>query len=664
MLDNIRRFAVVSNTKTGKKEFIASPKGGNGNRGRTIDRNNRNLGAVFRNEEVIADFGGGSGGTGAGGGAYDSYGGFSSGQVIIAENNLAGYLDNFLPPGDLRVRRRMYRDIYYHDVIAGSAVDLHAILPFSNFTLSGIKDRDVMDKYHRSVESLHLKSTLPAISRDYMVMGAFIGSTTFDSSQKVFTGLMPQNIDFTSIVEVPLAGIDPLINLRIPDNLIRLLKDTKDPRVANIVENLPDNIRNGLRSGEIPLQPENTLYIPRRTLSTDTTGTSYYERILPIYMMEKSMFRGSIDQIYRRQRAIMHVTVSADGEDYVASPEDLDNYRDLFLQADRDPTGAIIVTRGGVQPNEIRDAGQFFRIDEMFEFFSGAKYRGLNINEAFVSGDASFSTLDASMSIFIEQIRSYREMLTREIFYQKIFPAIAVANEFRKDRYMVTGRAARNVTRKYIRGSASRGYRAYCDDTRHGVNFFGHDVDLNDLALPNIIWDKHLKPEGDDAYLTMLQTATQLGLPVPIGAMASAAGLNLDAILNGMDDEIKIRKKLDAYNKKIAKYMPQQDDGSGGGDYQAQASEAAIAGLLGQGSLKPIGLLGREYDERLLPHNTSKTGKYRHTTQRQAKHMLERQNRVIAAVAAEHAKKSNRKLRDKMKENPKVMSSKKYGIIK
>lgn len=51
------------------------------------------------------------------------------------------------------------------------------------------------------------------------------------------------------------------------------------------------------------------------------------------------------------QRKILHVRVGTD--DYIPTLQELEEIRDLFLQADRDPTGAIVVTRHDIIATEL-----------------------------------------------------------------------------------------------------------------------------------------------------------------------------------------------------------------------------------------------------------------------------------------------------------------------
>jgi hypothetical protein len=496
--------------------------------------------------------------------------------------------------------------------------------------------------------------------------------------------VMPQNVDFCDLIEVPIYGMDPLITLKVPEATRKLFSDAKDPRAARILNSLPDHMAEGFKGGAIPLEPESTLYIPRRTLSSDSVGTSYFERILPVHLMEKALFKGSIDQAYRRQRSILHITMGGDGDDYVPSQTDMESQRDLWLAADTDPTGAIIITRTGVQPNEVRDAASFWRIDEVFDFLVTAKYRALSINEAFITGDANYNSMDASMSVFIEQMRSFRSMLTQEIFYEKIFPAIALANDFTKEQYQVLAstRSRRNLAKHfngtdYITSSRTNGqrfYQALCRDTRHGLNFHDKNIDINELAIPHVVWQKHLRPEGDQTYFDLLSSMQDKGIPVPMAAMAMAGGMDIHTILNSMDEEIKLRRKLKKYQDKLAEFKPEQaddggDDGGGGGggrEAQARAIESLAALVARPGINRPVGLFNREFDPRLLPHYQKKDGSYSATSGKGQRQIYEKIAKRLSRVMADKAATANRQAKRQQQNNGnrKPMVHARLGVIK
>ena len=286
-------------------------------------------------------------------GTGSNTGGYSANYNATGKSAFTRLLDGFVPY-DTKLRNMLFKDIYDHDPVAGAAVDIYATMPFSDFYLTGLKDRDALDVFHKSIEKMRIKVILPTISRDYLVYGRFIGSTVFDADENIFSDIMQQDSSAVEIISVPFAGMDPLINLTIPPKLKAFIENKTDPRVQQILRSIPKTIRDNYKKGTIPLEPANTLFIPRRAGTNEGIGVSYFERILPVHIMEKAMIRGSIDQVQRRQRAIMHITVSGDGDDFVPTMANLEAIRDLFAAADQDPTGAIIATHSGITPQEIR----------------------------------------------------------------------------------------------------------------------------------------------------------------------------------------------------------------------------------------------------------------------------------------------------------------------
>lgn len=447
----------------------------------------------------------------------------------------------------------VYKDIYYYDVVAGTAADLLSTLPFSDFSLRGLESK--MERpYMESLERLNIHTLLPEISIDYLVFGTFVGSLVFNKDRKIFVDIIPHDFKHCTIKDFPFYGVDPIINVNLPKDIVAVLKEDND-RVNQIKANYGTSLIDRLCEGQIELEPLSTLYIPRRTM-TSAEGTSYFRRILPIYFMEKNLYRGSLAESIKRLRSILHIT--AGDLDWEPSPEDLKFISELFINADNDPIGAIVATRNGVNTNEIRNGGDFWKIEDMWNSTIPAKLKALNLSESFINGESSVQTLEGSMSGFVEQLRSYRGMLTRKIFYDKIFPLISLTNDFYIDDKARAEaqklRAKRNVELSTLLYQLQ---------------------DTSSLIIPQLLWEKHLKPEGDNNYLEILKAMTEAGVPVPIRTLAAAGGIKLERILKEQDEDIATRKKVADYMKKVTDLLPKKPEE--GDDYEGFASALAAA---------------------------------------------------------------------------------------
>lgn len=62
----------------------------------------------------------------------------------------------------------LYRDIYHHDPVCGSATDMYATLPFSEFSIGGADDK-YLAPYREAVEMLNLRTAMPEITTDHLV---------------------------------------------------------------------------------------------------------------------------------------------------------------------------------------------------------------------------------------------------------------------------------------------------------------------------------------------------------------------------------------------------------------------------------------------------------------------------------------------------------------
>jgi hypothetical protein len=162
-----------------------------------------------------------------------------------------------------------------------------------------------------------------------------------------------------------------------------------------------------------------------------------------------------------------------------------------------------------------------------------------------VNGLIGGNTVEASLSVFLDYIRSYREMITHRIFYQKLFPAIAVVNGF------------------YQETSASDNFGA--SQIQYEMN------DTTRLQMPRLHWHKALRPEADQEYLTVLTTLAEQGVPVTLRAWAAAGGLSLDNLEASLQEDAEIRAKIKQLSGKGGKGGA-EEEGGGEEDYGYEES--------------------------------------------------------------------------------------------
>lgn len=280
---------------------------------------------------------------------------------------------------------RLYTDIYHNHNIAGSIVDIKSQLMFSEFTLGGILDRKVAEDFQENIDRLDIRTLMPEIDVDYNVKGAFVGSLLYNGTNQVFSRIMPHGYENTKVDQLPFHGTDPLITVAFPES-VRSTMQSDSPRVKALREFLGSDVMKQLSNEALELDPKSTVYVPRRG-STGSTANSYYRRVLPWYLMEKNLFRGTLVRSAMRQKGILHVTLDGAGE-WEPTIADMQAVMDMFMNADADPIGAVVATRGGISTEEIRDPTGGWTIFDNKDAIDGYIMKALGISDAFLSGDA------------------------------------------------------------------------------------------------------------------------------------------------------------------------------------------------------------------------------------------------------------------------------------
>lgn len=618
-------------------------------RGFAINASNRSLvttaSVAERRKAVTANFGNGGGAGQGSGGQNAGPGGAknSLGQSVSSTNVNLMTLDGIISD-DRSIRNRIFKDIYFHDAVGGGAVEALSFLPFGDFHLTGIRDKKRLEKFAESTAMTHPMDLLPQIARQYLVLGCFLGTKNWNVRDKICTGVVPHDTESIKAINIPVTGAQPIFDLTLDKNFINLMKNNKDPRVKAVIDKLPEFYKTQISSGMIELQPQNTIFVARRTLAGDIMGTSYFERILPLHLIEKAITRGTIDAANRRQRPLLHIQLGGE-DDWVPNMEDLNACRDAFMMGDMDPQGAIVVTRTGVTANEMRSPTDFWSIEAVDQWTSPVKYRALGMSDDIINGTASLSTLDASMSILVTNLRTFRRYIEREVFTNNLFADIALANDYKRTGgHTVLGAFnSKDIGEDhplYDMINYSMGRRGvrdisiYANDRFYGDrDFKGNLVDLHNYDIPEIVWHQSLSPEGDTAYFEMLTQALEHGIPVPMTMLAAAAGLDINRVLAGSKGDIDIRKRASKVFDDIRQLSPQAD--------QSQVTAALAAELGRRQNLQEIGLKNRIYKDTDHCHNTYADGRYRVTTAKEKKRREESLIRKASQALASNAARTN-----------------------
>ena len=453
------------------------------------------------------------------GNSFNSGGNSTSVNALAQNGLLYDTMLNGVVGDNEKSNLRFYRDIYHHDQIPGAAVDLISTMPFSDFTLEGCEDKSRVEKYMSAIEALNFKTLLPEIAIDHLVTGSVTATPVYKASSKKFVDIIAWRSEDCTVTPTPFLGVDPLITVR-PSAEVKTFLNSQAEYFVKMRQRMNPQMLAALQNDEIELDPLTTIYVPRKTFTYNHTGTSYYKRILPLYLIEKALYRGTLIEAGRRQRSLLHLPMGDDM--WEPTPEEMQAIVALFQQADLDPLGAIVGTRSSVSPVELRQGGEFWKYHDLVEATASMKLRALGISESFLSGDATYNSMEVSLSVFVENLRAYRNMMTQKIFYGKLFPLIAYSNRFTKKAY------DKNTVTANISGI----------ELKHDLN------DATMLDLPRIHWEKALRPEADQAYLEVLGTLKEQGVPIGLATWAAAGGMTTDQLVKEATADKELKKTL------------------------------------------------------------------------------------------------------------------------
>lgn len=452
----------------------------------------------------------------------------------------------------------MIRDIWHYDNVGGSAVDLQCGLAFSDWTLSGV-DNDVAEVYSDCLARLNMRVMLPQISRNYLVDGAFIGTLLWEPATRSFQDVLIHDRFNATISPQPFFSVDPTVSVNSADNL-RQFFDVHNPYAEATLKSYPKGILDKFMQGDNVLDPITSLIVLRKG-TQDSSCVSYLRRLLPMYMLERTLFRGTLTEATKRQRATSQIAMGDDN--WEPTDQEMLEYTQKFQMADMDPLGAWVATRQGVTVTDIRPAGEMWKWTDSADVLVPYKLRALGLSEAFMSSDASFANAEASLTMFMDNLRTYREYLTYKVFYAKLFPLIAVLNSFYKD-------------------------GADIKDPGNLKNLMFNMSNQKNLKIPRIHWHKNLDSPNASSLMENLDKLSEKGFPVGLKTWAAAANVDLSSALSDLKEDQGLRDQIAAITKGLVQRDGSTGDSDGSGDDEQLAALREIRHLASKLEVRPM----------------------------------------------------------------------------
>jgi hypothetical protein len=479
-----------------------------------------------------------------------------SGSGIYDKDILDGFISD-----DPATIRRIAQNIYFFDPIAGQAVDMVCDLPYSDFELSGLPDQKMLKIYADNCNNIDIKTALPIITRGYLVNGVFVGTVTEDKQDNLFTAIMPHDLSLCTITYMPFANRDPIIDVAVPESLKQLFR-SKDKRISSELERYGSTVKDMLSKRMYQLDPKFTLYFPRKTLPTTMEGTSYYKRIIPIWLIEKALIKGTIDLAHRRQKSILHLKIG--DEEWIPSEQQMAQYVDLIRRADADPIGAIIATRPQIEANELGGGtNSFWQASEAESYTTSMKLRGLGITEDILGGNITLDTTSSAVTVFLDNMRSFRELVTRKILYNKLFLLIAIQHDFKvkEGKEQVTGEMGRVLNLSKDEYNEMMSSETITSDNMV-VALDNERYKTSDYYMPRVQWHKPLRPEGNSEIMTSLATLEEKGLPIALKIWAASAGVSIAEVVRAWPEDEILRKRAAEFKARLPQPPAAADQGS------------------------------------------------------------------------------------------------------
>lgn len=337
---------------------------------------------------------------------------------------------NMVLPRDRRERNEWCRHFYRTDPVVATALDMHTEFPISNFNLM-CADEHIKEFFeYMMFDRININDVLLNMGLEYWKIGDVFPFGQLNEHEGLwdsFTMLNPDYINIQTSSMVP----EPIIEL-IPDEQIKTIVSS-GPRgeYGDIYRQLSEDIIRSVKQGKnIKLDNRLVTHIAHKASPYEVWGTPIMMRCFKT-LIYKDKLRQAQDAIATRHIFPLRVAkIGAPGEP-MPSQQDIDDFRDVLLDADMDPN-YFLVYHYALQFDYVGSSGKLLPLNQEFDFIQKELMNGLGINQALLNGEGpTYANAQVGMDALGKRYMSYRLRLENWM-RQKVLKPIAEIQGFYK----------------------------------------------------------------------------------------------------------------------------------------------------------------------------------------------------------------------------------------
>lgn len=486
-----------------------------------------------------------------------------AGRIQFTEPDMMGPLFdpiNWFLPYTFKVLNRWIRYYDRFEPWIGNAIDMHAEVPLSRFTLTGINDAIIQREYEEVVDEISLYQHLLEITREYWLLGEVFPFAHWNEGWLAFDQLAVLNPDYVSINASPMVHGQMVQFEMEPDDATIAIVKSNEPRDLEIRDLLDPVVLEAVESGtNIPLDPFNVSHIARKASPYDLRGTSIILRCLKDLLYEDKLREA---QMAIADRLITPLQVFKLGDpkgDWLPDQGQIDEMASLLAQGRDDPNFAL-VGHFGLQVEYIGATGKVLPVVPEFNFVRDRILAALFTNRAMMEGTGP-TYANASVAFEILQLRYMALRGLIEVWVQqKMFRPIAEARQY----YTPLTEA----------------------ELEHGIRPSNYD---RTLVIPNINWLEKIRLL-DDVQMKRFILQLRMKMDLPLKTVCDVFDLDYVEIKRSLASEIgTVADPMwrVAVSKSIASDWSRPGTGGGGGGGGQAGGGGGMPGAPGFGAGMP-----------------------------------------------------------------------------